>query len=510
MTNSLRASTEGLAIVDRARQRRGWTKTSTARWWQDAHTSRATLRRFWRSERIQQEIFIAICQVVGIDDWQAIAAPAEHSDPIPDPSSTPQLDWDDAPDLNQFYGRHQELAQLEQWMLSDRCKLIAIIGIAGIGKTALALALTDRTQSVFEWIIWRSFHTAPSLLQLLDSLLHTFSAHQTTDIARDIPQGIVQLMHHLRQYRCLLILDGLDAVLPPQPNHDDYTMFLQRLSHDRHQSCLLITSREKPQVIEAVEMNRSIRCLTLVGLRDTEALQFLQTSGQTNERALTALNRLYQGNPLALMLVMPLIQSVFGGNVSAFLEQDAVVVDNRFRSLIKQQLDRLSDLERDIAYWLAIWQEPISFCRLQTHLLASPDPVMLLEGIAGLERRSLLEKRFNSDQPSFTLQPLVMKIITDELVEQGTQEIIQVIQSSEIHHFKVIRTHWLLRPGTDDIAGDRILNQLQDKLWRISRNTLPQALWQILSLLNVHPPLTIGYASCNVTALLKQLDLDRE
>ncbi|MBD3559453.1 hypothetical protein H6S82_11350, partial [Planktothrix sp. FACHB-1355] len=48
MSNSLSASTEGLAIVDKARQRRGWTKTSTARWWQDAHTSRATLRRFWQ------------------------------------------------------------------------------------------------------------------------------------------------------------------------------------------------------------------------------------------------------------------------------------------------------------------------------------------------------------------------------------------------------------------------------------------------------------------------------
>lgn len=73
MSNSLKASTTGLGIVDKARKRLGWTKTSTACWWQDAHTSRATLRRFWQGDRIQQEIFIAICQAVGINDWQNIA-----------------------------------------------------------------------------------------------------------------------------------------------------------------------------------------------------------------------------------------------------------------------------------------------------------------------------------------------------------------------------------------------------------------------------------------------------
>ncbi|BAB76108.1 hypothetical protein ACN23B_22120 [Anabaena sp. FACHB-709] len=52
MSNSLKASTTGLTIVDKVRKRLGWTKTSTARWWQDAHTSRATLRRFWQGDRL--------------------------------------------------------------------------------------------------------------------------------------------------------------------------------------------------------------------------------------------------------------------------------------------------------------------------------------------------------------------------------------------------------------------------------------------------------------------------
>ncbi|MGF1961832.1 MAG: hypothetical protein RMX99_020270 [Aulosira sp. DedVER01a] len=43
MSNSLRTSIAGRAIVDKARLCLGWTKTTTVRWREDAHTSRATL-----------------------------------------------------------------------------------------------------------------------------------------------------------------------------------------------------------------------------------------------------------------------------------------------------------------------------------------------------------------------------------------------------------------------------------------------------------------------------------
>ncbi|OUL30431.1 hypothetical protein BV372_21935 [Nostoc sp. T09] len=492
MSNSLKASTAGLAIVDKARLRLGWTKTSTARWWQDAHTSRATLRRFWQGDRIQREIFIAICQAVGITNWEAIAdSPDLHSEIIAD-IPTPYLDWNEAPDVESFYGRNQELTKLEQWIESG-CKLVMIVGIAGIGKTALTLALIDRIQSQFDCLIWKSLHSAPSLNSLLDSLLNTFDRN----VVHDIQQDTAQLIHHLQQRRCLLILDGLDADL------NNYNQFIQKISRS-HQSCILIASREQPKAIEID--TKTVRCLSLKGLPKTEALQLLQSKGFTGkELGLSALIQLYRGNPLALKLVTPLIQSVFAGNVAAFLTQNTLVIGDRLRVILKQQFEQLGDLEQDILYWLAIWQEPVSFSRLQTHLLISVDPATVLEAIVALERRSLLEKWIGTGEISFSLQPLVMKVVTDELVERAAQEIQQVVQSNDMRHFKILRTHWLLRPGTDDIAGDRILHQLRDYLWRLYGATLPQTLERMLLLLKDQSPLAIGYIACNVAAILKQL-----
>ncbi|BAY10756.1 NB-ARC domain-containing protein [Calothrix sp. NIES-2098] len=492
MSNSLKASTAGLAIVDKARLRLGWTKTSTARWWQDAHTSRATLRRFWQGDRIQREIFIAICQAVGITNWEAIADSSDIDSEIIADIPKPYLDWNEAPDVESFYGRNQELMQLEQWIEAG-CKLVMIVGIAGIGKTALTLALADRIQSQFDCLIWKSLHSAPSLNSLVDSLLNNFDR----DVVRDLQQGTAQLIHHLQQRRCLLILDGLDADL------NNYNQFIQKISRS-HQSCILIASREQPKAIEID--SKTIRCLNLKGLPKTEALELLQSRGFTGkELGLSALVQLYRGNPLALKLVTPLIQSVFAGNVAGFLTQNTLVIGDRLRVILKQQFEQLADLEQDILYWLAIWQEPVSFCRLQTHLLISVDPATVLEAIVTLERRSLLEKWIGTGEISFSLQPLVMKVVTDELVERAVQEIQQVVQSNDLRHFKILRTHWLLRPGTDDIAGDRILHQLKENLWRLYGATLPQTFEQILLLLKDRSPLAIGYLACNLGTILKQL-----
>src|SRR5690349_4111593 len=50
-------------------------------------------------------------------------------------------DWGEAPDVPVFFGRVKELLSLERWVIEERCRLVAIVGMKGIGKTKLSVRL---------------------------------------------------------------------------------------------------------------------------------------------------------------------------------------------------------------------------------------------------------------------------------------------------------------------------------------------------------------------------------
>jgi hypothetical protein len=85
------------------------------------------------------------------------------------------INWGEAPDITTFYGRESELGQLKHWILNDRCRLMALLGMGGIGKTALATVLVEQIKDQFEWVVWRSLRSFPSLVQLLPELLPNIS-----------------------------------------------------------------------------------------------------------------------------------------------------------------------------------------------------------------------------------------------------------------------------------------------------------------------------------------------
>lgn len=97
--------------------------------------------------------------------------------PLPSYEPLTRIDWGEAPDVSVFFGRTKELVTLEKWILEDRCRLIAIVGMGGIGKTSLPLKLgkggigkTDLSLKLaqgiteeFDYLIWRDLKNSPPL-----------------------------------------------------------------------------------------------------------------------------------------------------------------------------------------------------------------------------------------------------------------------------------------------------------------------------------------------------------
>ncbi|MEE3717632.1 NB-ARC domain-containing protein [Tumidithrix elongata RA019] len=535
MADTLKASEQGLTVVDRYRQQKKWTKSNSSVWWLTAHTSKATLRRFWAANPIQRESFIAICKAVGISDWEAISA----ADDLETAIEKPQVqEWGEAPDLEKFYGRKDEIAQLEAWFLKDACKLIAIWGMGGIGKTALALTVADRVQEQFDYVIWRSLQSAPSLSTLLQGLLTSLSLEQVENDSEDFledfledesartQQNLMQFIECLKQKRCLIVLDGIEAVFQSYESkrprtgyfrrgYEDYELLLQQLEIARHQSCIVLTSREKPEAIALAEhKNSPVRSLTLKGLQIEDAAELFKTKGFSGEeQGLSELVALYSGNPLALRVIATMIQEYFKGNITYFLSQNTLVLGDRMRTLLNQQIERLSDLEKELIRWLTIEQTPVTLEQLRRNLLVPPSFSQLIEAVASLERRSLLEKIVLEQEVLFTLPPLAIKYVMDDLVEQSVKEIDRAIETQDIEAFQILRNYALIEsPGatSDREIASRLLTKIGNSLIRAykSEGTTLQELSKLLSLLQGKSFLTIGYAGYNLHHLLRFLGVD--
>lgn len=455
-----------------------------------------------------------------------------------------QIDWGEAPEVSSFYGRTEELSQLEQWIVHERCKLIALLGIGGIGKTTLAVMFTEQIQEQFECVVWRSLKSAPPIQTLLESLLQSLSQGKETLASEDVHQSISQFLHYLRQRRCLVILDEFEAILSShegqtspqlgqyQEGYEGYGELLRRVGGERHQSCILLTSREKPGEITGLEGETlPVHSHLLWGLQAKDAIDIFKERGFSgSENGLIQLIHLYGGNPLALKVIITMIQEICNGNISYFLQQNTLVLSDRLRTLLKQQVNRLSELEKEVVYWLAIERQPISLSRLRVNLLLPPSQSRLLEALASLERRSLIEKVIpapmekmaEGGETLFTLQPLVMKYAIEEFIEQALDEIDAVLETQNFEPFKLLRNHSLIKPNSPsnpDNRGDRpiaptqmvtrLKNGLQ-QMFRCDDNLIAEELSEILPLLRGKSAITVGYTGRNFLKLFEALGMDSD
>jgi WD40 repeat protein/DNA-binding SARP family transcriptional activator len=418
--------------------------------------------------------------------------------------------WGEPPTIGSFYDRQIELATLRGWLADERCQLVVVVGMGGVGKTALAAKLAESIADQFDRVIWRSLLNAPPLDELLCGYLQTLTDQQLTELPDSLDERIDLLLEQLCAQRCLLILDNLESIFQVderagryRPGYAGYGQLIQAIGQRPHGSCLLLTSREQPLELARLEGETSlVRSLQLTGLTmpgGQAILQEQELNGSTANQVI--LIEHYSGNPLALRLVAATIRGLFAGDVASFLRDETPIFDD-IRDVLDQQFARLSRLERELMVWLAIEREPTTIPVLHANLVQREPQRAVLEALRSLQRRSLLEQQGQG----FTLQNVVMEYTTDRLISQ-------VVRELETDQLDLFARHALSKAQAREYVRQSqirlILAPVAERLaTRLGRAGLLAKLRVLPDALRAHPNWASSYAAGNLLNLLIHIGAD--
>ncbi|MGK7955487.1 MAG: NB-ARC domain-containing protein [Crocosphaera sp.] len=340
--------------------------------------------------------------------------------------------WGEAPVITKFEGRTEDLEQLTTY-LKQNCHILTILGMGGVGKTFLAKKLVEEVQEDFDKIFWMRLINAPKLTEILKEIIEFLSDHKETGEGTFDKQKS-QLTNYLRKYKCLIILDNIEAILAQdkeagqyKQGYENYQQLIELFGDLEHQSCLILTSREKPKTIATLENpGNFVYSYSLEGLKDEDAKKLLQKTVESelkgSENDFKDLINQYQGIPLYLELVGKYISELYAGNINLFLN-DKNKVFGDIRDFLDQHYNRLSEREKEIMNWLAIHRDPISLSELKTNILSKELTIATPDIIQSLNRRTSLVESLEAESKKFSLQPVLIEYITERLIDDIVQEI---------------------------------------------------------------------------------------
>ncbi|KAF2198804.1 purine and uridine phosphorylase [Delitschia confertaspora ATCC 74209] len=237
-----------------------------------------------------------------------------------------------------FVGRETELAQLSSHVLSEDCQRIAIHGLGGCGKTALALqcAYSTRQQQPNRAIFWVPVISRESFEQAFRDIGKLLQIPETTDEKVDI-KGLVKAKLSDESFgQWLMIVDNADDVsilFDPLEEGGITDRLIDCLPHSRKGS-IIFTTRTREAAIKLAESN----VILLGKLNDQEAKEMLSRRlSQEHQHQLEDGKTVYEFLNMLTFLALAIIQAV------AFINTNGISLSEYIR-IFRENEEYATDL----------------------------------------------------------------------------------------------------------------------------------------------------------------------
>ncbi|MHA1685349.1 MAG: ATP-binding protein, partial [Candidatus Heimdallarchaeaceae archaeon] len=250
-----------------------------------------------------------------------------------------------------FFGRKEELEKIRRFIEHEHKKVIAVYGIAGIGKTSLLLKIMRDYKKNYNIFYYR-LHEWDSLRSVLTSLSDFLSRLGKKSLGKYLNNNRpcldevqVILRKELKDVNSLLVIDEVQNIVSDEIV--DLLKYLIILSYAEIENSILIFASRKRDIFYSIKhtVKRSIGEIVLNGLDRESSNKIIEKN--TNIRNFEEIYNITQGHPLALRLI---------SNCNTLKEGEENILNYAFNEIY----DNLSPKEKELLFFLYTCRYPVT------------------------------------------------------------------------------------------------------------------------------------------------------